>query len=117
MVRVLVVDDDQLIPEMVCRALRRRGHEAIAVSTYDEAVAHLSAGPWTHLLTDIRMPGGGGLALAAQARARHPDLRVVFMSGASRAEVGLPPEVELLLKPFEIADVLIRLGLPSPARP
>lgn len=117
MSRVLVVDDDRLIPEMVCRALRRRGHEALAASSFEEAVVHLSSGRWTHLLTDVRMPGGSGLALAAHARTVQPALRVVLMSGASRAEMGLASDVELLLKPFEIADVLIRLGLaPSPPR-
>lgn len=115
MARVLVVDDDRVIPEMVCRALRRRGHDAVAASTYGDAVAQLDSGPWTHLLTDVRMPGGSGLALAEYARARHPSLRVVVMSGASRAEMDVAMDLEVLLKPFEIADVLMRLGLePSP---
>jgi hypothetical protein len=42
---------------------------------------------------------------------------VIVMSGATRAELGLTDDFELLLKPFEVADVLSRLGVaPSPPR-
>jgi two-component system nitrogen regulation response regulator GlnG len=117
MLRVLVVDDDRLIAEMVSRALRRRGVEASAVSTFDEALLRITSEPLTHLLTDARMPGGSGIELAARARAFNPALRVIVMSGATRAELGLTDDFELLLKPFEIADVLSRLGVaPSPPR-
>ncbi|MDX2015465.1 MAG: response regulator [Myxococcaceae bacterium] len=113
MLRVLVVDDDRFIPEMVCRALRRKGVEATAALTFDEALRRLASEQWTHLLTDARMPGGSGVELAVRALSLNPALRVVVMSGASRAEIGLPDDVELLHKPFEIADVLTRLGVTS----
>jgi CheY-like chemotaxis protein len=109
--RVLVVDDDSLIPDMVCRALRRRGHEAVAVNSAADALARLAAERWTHLLTDLRMPGGGGLELAERALALHPALHVVVMSGSSRGEAQVPSRFPLLLKPFEMADVLTLLSL------
>ncbi|MCU0698682.1 MAG: response regulator [Myxococcaceae bacterium] len=111
MLRVLVVDDDRFIPEMVCRALRRRGVEATAASSFDEALSRLTSERWTYLLTDVRMPGGGGLELAARARALDAALKVVVMSGSTRAELGLAADVELLHKPFEVADVLSCLGV------
>jgi CheY-like chemotaxis protein len=57
------------------------------------------------LVTDILLPGGlNGQQVADLAGARHPDLRVLFMSGYARDSIidqgRLRPDVRLLSKPF-----------------
>ncbi len=63
------------------------------------------------LLTDVRMPIMGGPELAAAVRRRHPDIRVLFMSGYPDEGGGAPtPELEYFLpKPFRRSDLVAAL--------
>jgi FixJ family two-component response regulator len=61
------------------------------------------------LVTDVNLPAMTGPELADVAQARHPELRVVLMSGAGRGflvQQGLvAPEAVLLVKPFLAAEL------------
>ena len=110
--RVLVVDDDDFLSGMVCRALTRRTIESRAVASAEAALTALEhEGPFTHLLTDLRLGGSSGLTLIDAALARWPELHATIMTGLSREEAGLPDGVRLLIKPFELAELLAVLGL------
>ncbi|MCA2012135.1 response regulator [Cereibacter sphaeroides] len=71
------------------------------------------------LLTDVGLPGGmTGRELAAQARADHPDLRIVFMTGyddegASGAALD---HATVLLKPFDF-EVMVQKMIDTAAVP
>jgi signal transduction histidine kinase len=100
---VLVVEDEDAVREVVVAQVRRLGYGIAEAGNYDEALAVLSQGRAIHLLlTDVVMPGGSGVALAAAARARYPRLRVLFMSGYAAdnldGAVGIP-DAPLLTKP------------------
>ena len=79
---VLVVDDDDAIRRMIARILERAGY------TCTESVRS-QRGPWSlpriedfALVTcDVHMPGGSGLGLVGDLRARHPDIAVLMVSG------------------------------------
>jgi CheY-like chemotaxis protein len=93
---------------MVVQALRRHGYEVLAVGTGEEALEAIETrGPEIGvLLTDIVMPGIGGLELLERARAARPDLRAIFMSGYTAHaldERRIPAEVVFLEKPFTLA--------------
>src|SRR5687768_10936862 len=80
---ILVVDDEEDLLEAIRRVLTRRGHTVLRAGSVDEAMKICRAhdGRIDLLLTDLRMPGGGGEELAHQARQQRPDLAVLFMSG------------------------------------
>ncbi|MER2559930.1 MAG: response regulator [Myxococcaceae bacterium] len=113
MTRVMVVDDDPFIGALVCRVLKRRRHEAehcLSLATAREALEQ--RGPFTHLLTDARLANpSDGVELATETRSRFPSMRVVLMSGATRADAQVPAEFVLLSKPFETEALLAALGL------
>jgi len=80
--RVLVVDDEQALCELACDWLESLGYQPTGVHSPATALERLAAEPFDILFTDIVMPGGmDGLALAREAQARHPHLRVVLTSG------------------------------------
>ncbi|MFA5884645.1 MAG: response regulator [Acidimicrobiia bacterium] len=107
--RLLVVDDDDLVRRILVRQLEHLGYRILAVGDAREALDALDANDdIALLLTDIRLGGGmDGYGLAARARERRPDLRVVFMSGLARE--GLAPDEipddPVLGKPFRQADL------------
>ncbi|MFM8681893.1 MAG: ATP-binding protein, partial [Alphaproteobacteria bacterium] len=105
--RVLVVDDEPGLCTLACDWIRSLGYEAIGVHSPQEALALLDAQPFDMLFTDVVMPGEmDGLALANEAKARHPGMRVLLASGYARILLenkNLPGQ--LLSKPYRKKEV------------
>lgn len=81
--RILLVEDESLIAEIIAEALTEEGYAVHAVASGPEAIAHLDAGEQVDLLfTDINLPGGmDGADLAERARCLRPGLPVIYASG------------------------------------
>jgi response regulator RpfG family c-di-GMP phosphodiesterase len=113
---VLVVDDEETIRLALARFLRRRGYEVTVATTGGEAVAAVEGAPGRYavLLCDVRMPGVGGLAVAARARAVDPEVAVVMLSGlhdAATARAAFAAGAsDYLLKPIELAALEQAVG-------
>jgi signal transduction histidine kinase len=106
--RVLVVEDDAQIRELMLRALSRLGHEVTTAADGAEALLRLRQGDSFDLLvTDVVMPGMDGGELIAAVRAAFPRLRVLAISGyvGDLASRGLPADVSWLQKPFTQAQL------------
>jgi CheY-like chemotaxis protein len=82
--RVLLVEDEFLLCDMMCEVLAEHGFEVHAVANAKDALRHLTCGsPCDILLTDINLPGSiNGAALAQLARELRPKLPVVYASGS-----------------------------------
>ncbi len=113
---VLVVDDDLAFREMLADAVESFGFAAWAAASADEALALASTleMPPTFLVTDVVMPGTGGVELARVLSDRNPSLRIVFVSGYTEEVIeghGLPPaRVGFLRKPFALENLEHALG-------
>ena len=124
--KVLVVEDDATVREVVMAQLRLLGYQIGAASNGLEAMATLEADEtYRLLLTDLIMPGGmSGCTLADRARALHPNLKVVYMSGYGTAHGtdgrAFGPDEILLMKPINRTRLAMALrralddGEPSP---
>src|SRR3954470_6684499 len=77
--RVLLVDDELEMAEMLADGLSDRGYEAVAVASSERAAALLGDQPFDALVTDLRMPKVDGLGLLAAARRLAPELPVIVM--------------------------------------
>lgn len=112
---VLVVEDDPAVRAIVRQALERLGYRVLGSSDAEEALAQAAneVGPLPLLVTDIRLPGLDGPALAARLRPKHPGLRVLYVSGyAGDAMVQsglLGPDEAFLAKPFSADDLARRV--------
>jgi len=79
--RILAVDDDPAFLQMMVAHLERRGFTVDGAANGTEALQHLrSNGPFSVLVTDLAMPGMGGLELLRQARAIDPYLEVIVVT-------------------------------------
>ena len=124
--RLLVVEDDDAVRDLVAMMLRRGGYLAVCAPTPAEALDLLRHpdGPVDALVTDLVMAGMNGLELARAARARDPRLPVLLMSGYTAGALpdaaALPEGMELIRKPFTteallhaVAGVLPATGPPD----
>jgi CheY-like chemotaxis protein len=107
--RVLLVEDEMLISEMVAEVLAEHGFEVHAVATAKDALRHLTCGaPCDILFTDINLAGGmDGAVLAQIAREMRPDLPVVYASGrfGRIEELKAVPGSAFLPKPYDLGQL------------
>lgn len=80
--RILVVEDDDVLSYALMRIFAVEGYAVAEAQDYREALRILEDGaPVDLLLTDLRLPGVNGFALARMGRMRHHDLKVVYVTG------------------------------------
>jgi DNA-binding NtrC family response regulator len=107
--RVLVVDDEPDIAELVAEHLRRDGLTVEVVASGRKALMRLKAEAFDVVVSDLRMPDLDGTALVTALRELHPSLarRVVLITGdalgAEFNEVIRDAELQVFEKPLDIA--------------
>jgi signal transduction histidine kinase/CheY-like chemotaxis protein len=103
--RVLVVDDDPMILELVQTTLRRAGYHVETVTSMADAVRCFTEAsePFGLVVSDVVMPQGNGFDLARQLRQHDAAVPVLFMSGQVASDPARPLSgsgSDLLAKPF-----------------
>jgi len=78
---VLVVDDDEVFRNRLCRAFSERDWAADAVSNGDDALKYARDRSPDLVLVDLRMPGMGGLDLVQELRAVDSSMKIVMLTG------------------------------------
>ena len=112
---LVLVEDDEQARELITRELVELGYVVRAFPGPAECLAYFAgtATPENLLVTDVVMPGGNGRELYERLHERHPNLRVLFVSGF--AEDVLPdgrtlPEGSCFLqKPFTMPQLAARI--------
>ena len=79
--RILVVDDDPGIGQMLSRALARHGYQVDAATSADEALEKSETATYHAALVDLVMPGRDGKDLADTLRRRFPGLPIGLLTG------------------------------------
>ena len=113
MPRILVVDDEPDICDLLREILSLAGHDVLVAPDGDSAIALLRKQPVDVMLTDIFMPGKEGIETIMELRRDFPTVKIVAMSGGGRTgdfhylrdavQLGA---VRTIFKPFGEEDVL-----------
>lgn len=111
MPRILIAEDDSSMRQFILMALENAGHETTACADGIEACNALQSNKeFDILLADIVMPGMDGIELSKKAKALHPDIKVMFITGFAAVAQGKTDEDEKLLsKPFHLNDLVQRV--------
>ena len=113
MSRILVVDDEYLIADILSYALQDAGYEVETAANGAKALVELEKGRFDLVITDYMMPimNGEELAKAIRSNAQFADLPVILMSGA-QASIGkaIPDLFSAVFdKPFDTASMVARV--------
>lgn len=115
--RVLVIDDDENTRQLLKTILQPLGCAVTEGENGFEAVEHVERGSWDVVLLDISMPGLDGLGALERIRRSHTieELPVILLTGRDDHAVkmeGLRLRAnEFLTKPFEVSELLARIGM------
>ena len=108
---ILVAEDNHQVRRLACRILRSSGYRVLEARDGEDAlkVAALPGPTIDLLLSDVVMPGIGGVALAERLLRERPGLHVLHMSGHTSLPDSAAGPLDLIEKPFTAAELLARV--------
>jgi PAS domain S-box-containing protein len=113
--KILLVEDEAAVRALAREALESHGYSVVEARDGAEALILAAAlnGDLDLLVTDVVMPGMGGLELSQRLRVTKPDLKVLFVSGYTDDAIVrhgvMAAEVDLLQKPFGAGALAARV--------
>jgi len=108
--RILVVDDEQTVRDLVAKTLTTADYDVDTASDGPSAVERLRSTEYDLLITDLKMPGMDGLSVIREARQRSSEMPIIVITGYS-TEASAIEAINLgvcgyLTKPFRLPRVL-----------
>lgn len=111
--RVLIVDDDRSMCEMIEADLASRGHSPQWRTSAEDAFRLIQDAHFDVILTDLQMPGLNGLALCERIVANRPDIPVIVMTAFGSMETAIAAmragAYDFVSKPVELDILALRL--------
>lgn len=107
--RILVVDDEEEILELLGEYLKARGHEVRTAYDGRDAIDLIRQGSLDVVITDLMMPGMGGVELQTEIARLNQPVATILMTGFGTVETAVQAMQEgaydYLLKPFKLSHV------------
>ncbi|HLG15704.1 MAG TPA: response regulator [Blastocatellia bacterium] len=106
--RVLVVDDDRPIRELLAHLLRAADCSVVMAEDGTAGLKAIESERFDLVITDIAMPGADGWTLAAETRRRFPDTKLLIVTGGPVSPPAEPSEGfadAIIAKPFDITAI------------
>jgi DNA-binding NtrC family response regulator len=111
--RILIVDDEPLVLEVLSDVLEREGFRVSRAPEAEEALAKLDQEPHALVLCDIRMPGMDGFELLKEIRRGHPGIDVIMMTGFGSLDGAIDAmtlgAADYLIKPLKPKEIVARI--------
>jgi CheY-like chemotaxis protein len=108
--KILVVDDDEVIVDVLTQLFARLGHEAITANNAYSGLSLFRKGQYDIVFTDYDMPGMDGITFAHHIKEISRDPLIILMTGHDRASILKQIEgssIDLaLFKPFGFLEVM-----------
>lgn len=109
--RLLIVDDFPPILKSMEKLFKGRGYEVVCASSAEGAISLLDGGgpAFDGMISDVRLPGMSGVALADEVRRRKLAIPVILISGDTGHVAGserFGPDFVVLKKPFRLMELV-----------
>ena len=109
--KILVVDDEPSMREMLGIMLRREGFEVLLAESRAMAAAVLARGPVDMLITDVKLPDGDGIEILRHVKAVMAETVVIVMTAFGSTQTAIAAlklgAQDYLIKPFDIEELKI----------
>jgi response regulator RpfG family c-di-GMP phosphodiesterase len=112
MARLLVIDDESHISDILARFFKEKGHDAVGVTRGEDALAMLEGGHFDLVITDIAMQGLSGLELLESMKRKGIDVPVIVTTGNpshnSAVQALRGGAFDYVVKPFHLEEIAER---------
>jgi response regulator RpfG family c-di-GMP phosphodiesterase len=109
--RILVVDDELAICQLLCERLTLEGHECVTCGHTEGARSRLAEEPFDLVICDLRMPGLSGLGLLKEVQTKYPHLAFIICTGEDDVRVGIESmkqgASDYLVKPLQLDGMVV----------
>ena len=113
MPKILIVDDEVHIRELLRKALSREGFEVVSVPSAEQSLEIIFKEPFDLLLLDVRLAGESGLSVLKKVREFQRDVPIVIYSGALTSELEQEARLaganEVLSKDMDILQLVAQI--------
>ena len=109
MARILVIDDDQTVRDLLRKALAGAGHQVVDAPGGQEGIELYRQAPADLVITDLFMPQTDGLTVIEEVRKDNPNAKIISMTAGEGDDCALAKELgaeRTFVKPFSIPDIL-----------
>ena len=111
--RILLVDDEAKIRDLLGQFLGMEGHAVVTADSAENSVRQLESGEFDLVVTDLRMPGMGGMGLLAWLQEAGPAVPAIVISAYGDINDAVQAmhrgAVDYLVKPFEPDELVVRI--------
>ncbi|HEX9399770.1 MAG TPA: HD domain-containing phosphohydrolase [Anaeromyxobacter sp.] len=108
--KILIVDDDVSVRDVITVLLREEGYACTAVSSVEAALDAVRHAQFSLVISDVRMPGRDGFWLLERMRDAHPDTAVVMLTAYGDTEAAVEclrnGAADYLLKPPKVTELI-----------
>jgi two-component system response regulator PilR (NtrC family) len=111
--RILIVDDEPSMRDMLSIMLAREGYDVVAAESRAAAARVLAGGPLDAVITDVKLPDGDGVEILRHVKAGSPETAVIVMTAFGSTQTAVAAMKlgahDYLVKPFDVDELKIVL--------
>jgi len=113
-VRILVVEDDEALSEILCDELRDKGHLVVAAATISEGLEQLEQAEFDVALLDMKLPDGSGIDILRQISNEDLPTEVIVLTGYAEISTAIEAmklgAYDYLSKPARMEEIEVLVG-------
>ncbi len=113
MARILIIDDEAMIRNLLVQILEREGYETVTASGGKDGIKIYRENPADLIITDLLMPEKDGIETIMELRRDFQDVKIIAMSGGGKIDPETYLEIaktmgaiEIITKPFGLRELL-----------
>jgi len=118
---MLLVEDDEVFAQVICRAMRQRGYEIFHASSLQQGSSAVSSGRYDHAVLDLNLGGQSSLPLIPLLKERNPDMQILVLTGyasiATAVDAIKMGATNYLAKPADADEILAALVQDQESQP
>jgi len=112
-IRILVVDDEDTVRDLLQRSLEEAGYDVVAAANGEEALYEMSQREVEVVLLDVKMPGMSGLEVLGKLTTDWPDICVIMATAVADVQTAVETMKlgadDYITKPFNLDDLVLKV--------
>jgi len=109
--KILVVDDEPLISDIIAKALETEGYSCDISHSAEEALERLEQGSYSLIVSDIMMPGKSGIELLTTVKSLYENIAVIMVTAVDDRKTALKAlqlgAYGYVIKPFDLNEIIL----------